>query len=35
MRKILVVFFATIVFAMNGKAQGNRDRLSLGVGCLY
>ena len=35
MKKILVVFFATIVFVMNGKAQGNRERLSLGVGCLY
>lgn len=35
MKKILLVLVAIITFAMNGKAQSNSDRLSLGVGCLY
>lgn len=35
MKKILLVLVAVITFAMNGKAQSNSDRLSLGVGCLY
>lgn len=35
MKKILLVLVAVITFAMNGKAQSNIDRLSLGFGCLY
>lgn len=35
MKKILLVLGTVITFAMNGKAQSNSDRLSLGVGCLY
>ena len=35
MKKILLVLVTVITFAMNGKAQSNSDRLSLGVGCLY
>ena len=33
--KILLVLVTVMTFAMNGKAQSNSDRLSLGVGCLY
>ena len=35
MKKILLVLVTVMTFAMNGKAQSNSDRLSLGVGCLY
>ena len=35
MKKILLVLVTVITFAMNGKAQSNSDRLSLGIGCLY
>lgn len=31
MKKILLVLVTVITFAMNGKAQSNSDRLSLGV----
>ena len=35
MKKILLILVTVITFAMNGKAQSNSDRLSLGIGCLY